>query len=377
MYFKSYFSKERTEEKVAEELFNKIYTKDVKVFIFFSSTNYNFKVLSKKLQELTNNNCNVIGCTSSGEIALNSGITKGGVSAVAFGEESMKIETIAIEQINKVPLFARKEIVDKFLSLGYTFEQNEYKNLTGILLVDGLSSAEEKVLSVINSIFDGKLDLIGGSAGDDLKFQKTLLSLNGEVLENGAILTLLKSNVATKLYKENIFVSQNISMDITKADERNRKIIEIDNKPAKTRYAELLGIQKNEAEKFVMKNPIGRKVGDSIYISSIANIEGETLNVYAQVFENTRVEILKVRNPIEVQKETLQQIKSDFSKIYGVLCINCILRFLQFEAEGNIKELSNGLSSLGEYGGFVSYGEQYKKQHLNQTLTMLVFGRKN
>ena len=48
-------------------------------------------------------------------------------------------------------------------------------------------------------------------------------------------------------------------MNITKADEKSRKIIEIDGKPAKTRYAELLGVNKNDLEKSILKNPIGRE----------------------------------------------------------------------------------------------------------------------
>ena len=196
------------------------------------------------------------------------------------------------------------------------------------------------------------------------------------MLNKGAVFTLIKSNVDTKLYKENIFISQNIFMNITKANEKERKIIEIDNKPARLRYAELLGISPSQIENATLKNPIGRKIGDSIYISSIAGIEGDTLNMYAQVFENTKVEILKAQSALDIQKQTINQINSDFKEIYGIFCINCILRFLQFEAEGNLQELSKGLKSIGEYGGFVSYGEQFNKQHLNRTLTMLVFGRK-
>lgn len=376
MYFKTYFSNKATEKDAVEEVYSQLKNDDIKLLIFFSSNIYEFKVISDIFQELSKGDFEVIGCTSSGEIALNSGITKGGISAIAMGDNSMEIKTVAIESIDKVPLFSRKTIIERLGELGYKESQENYKNLNGLLLIDGLSGAEEKVLSVVNSVFDGKLDLIGGSAGDYLKFEKTLISLNGKVLNKGAVFTLIKSNIDTKLYKENIFISQNIFMNITKANEKERKIIEIDNKPARLRYAELLGISPSQIENATLKNPIGRKIGDSIYISSIAGIEGDTLNMYAQVFENTKVEILKAQSALDIQKQTINQINSDFKEIYGIFCINCILRFLQFEAEGNLQELSKGLKSIGEYGGFVSYGEQFNKQHLNQTLTMLVFGRK-
>ncbi|MBN1468271.1 MAG: FIST C-terminal domain-containing protein [Fusobacteriaceae bacterium] len=375
MYFKSFFSKGKNEKDVVDEIYSKLNNSEVKILLFFSSTNYDFSKITSYFNEKVNGAYEIIGCTTSGEIAQNSGITKGGISAIAMGEPNMKIGVVPIEEINRIPLLSRKPIIETIQKLGYSPNQSNYKDLASILLIDGLHGAEEKVLSIINSIFDGNLDLIGGSAGDDLKFKQTLVSYNGIVYENSAILSFIKTTTKFKLYKENIFIPQGITMNITKADEKSRKIIEIDEKPAKTRYAELLGVNKNDLEKSILKNPIGRRIGDNTYISSIAGIDGETLNMYAQVFENTQVEILLAKDPLEVQLETINQIRNDFSQVEGMFCVNCILRFLQFEAEGTLEKLSNGLSSLGEYGGFVSYGEQNKKQHFNQTLTMLVFGR--
>lgn len=375
MYFKSYFSSSRDVAEVARELYNNCYGQDAKIFMYFASTEYDFYYLTDELSKLIDEKCMLLGCTSSGEISSQSGITKGGVSAVAFGDNSMEVEAVFLEEVSKVPLMYRKEIIEKLESMGYKEGEKAYKNLTGLLFVDGLVSAEEKLLSVLNSIFEGNLQLIGGSAGDDLKFEKTLLSFNGLVSEDVAVFAMIKTKKKMKIYRENIFDSQGIEIDITSADEKNRKIIEIDNKPAKSRYAELLGVNKNNLENYILRNPIGRKIGDSIYISSIANIDGENLNMYAQVFENSRAEILKAKNPFRTQEETLKEIKNDFDKISGVFCVNCILRFLQFEKEGILEKISEGIRTLGDYGGFVSYGEQYNKQHLNQTLTLLVMGR--
>ena len=170
MYFKTYFSNKATEKDAVEEVYSQLKNDDIKLLIFFSSNIYEFKVISDIFQELSKGDFEVIGCTSSGEIALNSGITKGGISAIAMGDNSMEIKTVAIESIDKVPLFSRKTIIEKLGELGYKESQENYKNLNGLLLIDGLSGAEEKVLSVVNSVFDGKLDLIGGSAGDYLNF---------------------------------------------------------------------------------------------------------------------------------------------------------------------------------------------------------------
>ena len=83
-----------------------------------------------------------------------------------MGDNSMEIKTVAIESIDKVPLFSRKTIIERLGELGYKESQENYKNLNGLLLIDGLSGAEEKVLSVVNSVFVAKLELLEGSAGD-------------------------------------------------------------------------------------------------------------------------------------------------------------------------------------------------------------------
>lgn len=375
MHFKSYFTNKKDIKVAAKDLFNNCYKRDTKIFMYFVSSNYSFEELTKEFYKLIGDSCLILGCTSSGEIGTNEGITKGGISAVAFGDNSMEVEAVVLEKITKVPLLYRGEIIEKLNKLSYRELQSNYNNLTGLLLVDGLSASEEKVLSVLNSIFDGNLPLIGGSAGDDLKFKETLLALNGKVYKDSAVFTMIKSKLKMKIYRENIFESQGIEMVITKADEKNRKIIEINNKPAKTAYAQLLGVNKNSLDNYILQNPIGRKVGDSIYISSIASIENESLNMYAQVFENSRTEILKEKNPIETQKETINKIKKDFNEICGLFCVNCILRSLEFEKKGLLAQWSKNFKNTSEYGGFVSYGEQYNKQHLNQTLTLLVLGR--
>ncbi|MDQ0872682.1 hypothetical protein QFZ77_001341 [Paenibacillus sp. V4I3] len=109
-------------------------------------------------------------------------------------------------------------------------------NTFGILLVDGLRKAEEKVLSVIQSLFPNKdFPLIGGSAGDNGKFGM-MLSCNGSLYSNAAILTIVKTKHPFYLYRENIFVPKGESLTVTKADIRERKIYENNHAPAADYY---------------------------------------------------------------------------------------------------------------------------------------------
>lgn len=66
--------------------------------------------------------------------------------------------------------------------------------------------------------------IAGGSAGDDLKFQKTFASYNGTVVSDGAVILFVKTPLPFFIQKENIFKPTGSRTKITQADTRIRKI---------------------------------------------------------------------------------------------------------------------------------------------------------
>lgn len=90
--------------------------------------------------------------------------------------------------------------------------------------MDGLSKSEEKVMEKIGDLTN--VVFIGGSAGDDCKFEKTYVHVNGEVHSHAAVLALLKPNVPFDFVKTQSFVSTDIKLEATKVDEKNRIVHE-------------------------------------------------------------------------------------------------------------------------------------------------------
>lgn len=369
-----FFSHEKNIEDLIKKLNSRFSNDKSKLIIFFASSCYDFKKLSKEIQKAFIDS-KIIGCTTTGELSSQGGFSDNSFVAVSLSGD-IEVKTTFIDKITTVPILFRKNLIKDSQDLGINpNNKKSMENILAITLIDGLRMAEERVLSVINSIFHGELNLIGGSAGDDLAFKQTYICVNGESYTDAAVVAFIKTNKKVKIYKENIFSSQGKKMVITKVDERTRTIKEIDGRPAVTRYAEILGVNKNDLQNHILSNPIGRVIGDQTYITSIANLDGENINCYAQVFENVYVEVLKANDPLEVQKVSIDKIKNEYSSIDMLLCINCILRKLQFKNDGILDDVSNGLKRISEYTGFVSYGEQMGKIHMNQTLTMAVVGR--
>ena len=60
----------------------------------------------------------------------------------------------------------------------------------GLILIDGLRAAEERIMDGIGNLSD--LTWIGGSAGDDLKFKETKVFAKGQSHTNAAVLAIIR-----------------------------------------------------------------------------------------------------------------------------------------------------------------------------------------
>ncbi|WP_018249957.1 FIST signal transduction protein [Orenia marismortui] len=339
------------------------------IIFFASSKAFDFNLLNKELSKGFPTT-QLLGCTTSGEISY-TGFTNNSLVALVFNSIE-NFSTTVIPNVSKTPILHYDKI-EKAITESEMSRTGEKGFI--IQLITGHNAGEEKALSVVESRFENPPNLIGGSAGDDLAFETTYVSRNGKVYDDAAVFAFINNN-NFKIYKENIFEDSNNIMQVTKVDVEKRVVYEFDGIAATKRYADLLGIKEAELEKKMFLNPLGRIIGNDLFISSPKAINNDgSISFYSRIYNKIHVSILKAANPLTILDKSKAQINQDFKKIDGMICINCILRTLQFKEEKITNTYTQSLGELTKnFGGFTSYGEQIANLHLNQTLALLVTG---
>ncbi|MDD1727594.1 MAG: FIST C-terminal domain-containing protein [Methanospirillum sp.] len=309
----------------------------------------------------------VIGCSTSGEIVSGSMLKN---SVVAMALESDVIAGIAADVIDvtdrKAPSRAIIGLAEKFGSKPLDLNPDQY---VGIILIDGLSCAEEWLMEKIGDLVN--IPIIGGSAGDDLSFKKTWVYLDGKAYNNAAILALMKPACKFDLIKTQSFIQANKKLTPTEVDEATRKVIEFNDMPAVTAYAKAVGVDEKDVASQFMTHPVGLIADGDPFVRSPQRVDGSSIYFYCQIRNGVDLEVLTSTDIIADTTDVVQKVQKEKGPIKGLINFNCILRTLQLEQEQKTDAYGNIFKNIPTIG-FSTYGEEFIG-HMNQTSTILIF----
>ena len=120
------------------------------------------------------------GCTTAGEM-LPSGISDGEALAILLPRERFTVVSAMIDNIGSTSMDGIAATVERLKrELAEATAGRPGLGRFALCLIDGMSFAEEAVTAAFHWALDD-IPLIGGSAGDDLRFQTTTLISNGHV----------------------------------------------------------------------------------------------------------------------------------------------------------------------------------------------------
>ncbi len=368
MKVKIAFSKEKEINNIIDDLKSQIVSFDAKFIQFYASSSINPKKISEQIYR-NFGNTPTIGCSTSGEI-ISGQMLDNSVVLMAMGAEIVddcKIEILT--NINTDPSVVDKAF-DSFSSYyGDNMTSLNADKYVGIVLIDGLSGKEELINERIGDLTN--ITFIGGSAGDDLKFEKTYLYANGQIYTNASVLALIKSKVQFDIIKTQSFKGTNKQCVITKADEPSRTVMEINGNPAVEEYASLTGVEKNNVSKAFSNNPVGLAFQDDFFVRSPQRTDDNEIVFYCSIKEGMELEILESQDIIEQTQKDLQAKIESFGSISAIINFNCILRTIELKEKKQTKAYGQIFSDIPTIG-FSTYGESYIG-HINQTATMLIF----
>jgi hypothetical protein len=246
-----------------------------------------------------------------------------------------------------------------------------------LLFMDGLTGKEEVFVPTLSDSLEG-IPIIGGSAGDDLKFKKTEVIFNGTAAEDIAVVVFGQSDIPFGIVKHQHFLKTPRALVITKADTAKRRILEIDGYPAAEGYARALGLRVDElTTEIAFSNPLTFSINKQIYVRSIQKIEDDlSLSFFCSIEEGMVLEIGGHEDMEMALARDLKTLEDRMGKADLFIASNCILRSLEAASRGYHDKLGNLLNKFSrDVIGFDTYGEQLNGLHINQTLIGIAFGK--
>ncbi|MDR0306360.1 MAG: FIST C-terminal domain-containing protein [Chitinispirillales bacterium] len=368
MGIRALFSKKTTAAQAAADIKTQLNGFNVKMMVYFASADTcKHDEISAAMQSAFPDSI-VFGCTSHAE--LYRGETKSGtVTAMAFSPET--ISDIKVEVLEN--LSAGIDVDPVFQSFDAYFKTPmataDYKRYGGIILIDGLSMKEEEVMDKIGT--QSHIVFIGGSASDNLKFDKTYVFANGKSYTDAALLAIFKAENGVDFIKTQSVDVTDTGLTVTKAIPEKRTVVEFDNKPAALRYAEALGVERSKIDSMFFANPVGLIIGSDVYIRSCQRTDGDAIIFYCGMMEGMNLKLCKIRDILSDTRAAVENKKKEIGGITAIIDFRCVLRTVQLNNEGGLNkytDIFNGIEAIG----FSTYGEEIHG-HVNQTSTMMVF----
>ena len=375
------------------------------VITFFSSR-FDPNEIYKKIREKVGDKVDILGASTAGEISNVMSDCQANTVSIAVIESpyvnigvgvgkdmSKNVEAATYTSVKEAALSldkTKKLTTINILQRAYVkkpiYDLLRTKFFINMLLMDGLNQKEEGYLRHLSKIIPKESTVIGGSAGDDLKFKKTYLIGNG-VYTDAVVLTMINTFLKVGTAMGNPYYPTNKGVLVTKS--KGRIVYELDNKPAAEVLKELFGVEELNYDVFA-RQTIGLKsidiFGEYMIKSPMMALEDGSVKFHAEIPQGSFLTLMKTDEEYLIEsfrKTILDAIKDAGSpkKIGVIVMFNCVLRYL-LKCHYRINDLYFIKNLIGEdvpIIGFNTYGEQGRTLggslgHFNQTSTILVVG---
>ncbi|MEQ8824522.1 MAG: FIST N-terminal domain-containing protein [Filomicrobium sp.] len=338
--------------------------------IVFFSVKLDPKLLAERLNHAFPNTP-ISGCTTAGEISP-AGINRGSIQIIAFEKRHFKVASAIIEEASSSSVEAASKTARRLKS--QLSVQNSSPNKFGLLLTDGISNCEETLVASISWAL-GDIQMIGGSAGDDLQFSNAALIHEGRSIRDAAILMLVETDVPFHAFKTQNFDPTGTKLVITACDPEKRIVHEFNAEKAAHEYANAIGLIPADLGPFSFaSHPLVVKVGNDYYCRSIRNMNPDgSLSFFCAIDVGLVLTIARPTDLADATEAKLMEVDKLLSGTELILGFDCILRRLDAEN----RQMGSRIEKLykkHKVVGFHTYGEQFNAMHLNQTLTGIAFG---
>jgi len=241
---------------------------------------------------------------------------------------------------------------------------------------DGLSKREEPVIAAMASEL-GDVPLLGGSSGDDLKFESSFVIANGKAYQHAAVFILAESRAPFRAIKHQHYMPGDHDVVITKANTAERMVNRLDGMPAAQRYAQLLGLEVEALTPQIFSdNPLAYPYGNECYVRALRRVcEDDSLEFGCAIEEGMVLNLCKHQDMAAEYERLMAELQQGGNKIPLLIICNCIYRALEGMDDDLNQQLAEKTCAIANHMiGFDTYGEQWQGLHVNQTMVALALG---
>jgi len=334
--------------------------------LVFSADGELLAPITGMLRERFGPGCRVIGCSSAGCFAFG-GYRDDRVVAVAFPATSFRAEAIWLNDLRQHMardwILALRRLSESFAGVAPGWSR------FGLLMIDGLCRREELVVATVDATL-GTLPVVGGSAGDGLRFGRTHLAIDGRTHPESAIFCLVASAFPVEEVIFDHFTPSGERMVVTDAVPEERVIVSINAEPAAEEYARLIGLPVAElGPRAFAEFPLLMRQGGRHAVRAIQGVTPEGgLSLMSSVETGTTMTL----GQAEDLTARLEARMSGLGRTALILGFDCVLRRIALEQAG-LGEAVARIYRDHRVVGFNTYGEQHGGLHVNQTFVGLAF----
>ena len=351
-----------------EELRAAIEQPGMQIVLLFCSPGYDLDVMGAAIRDAFA--CPVIGCTSAGQLGP-AGYQRGGIAGASLASDELVARPYLVSPLSGV----RERVAELTTRIGPRLSDLPAgRRAFGFTLIDGLAKVEEGLAATLYQSL-GDVPIAGGSAGDDLRFERTAVYWDGAFLSDAAVITIFETSHPFRTFKLQNFRPTDKKLVITAADPSSRLVSEIDGFPAADAYAELLGLRVDQLDARVFSaHPLMLRMGDDYYVRSIQKVNADHgLVFHCAIDEGLVLTIGTELDPLATLELGLGDIERSVGTPSLIIGCDCVLRRLDLE-RGDLIAPAGRLLAAHRVIGFNTYGEQINAVHVNQTFTGIALG---
>ena len=214
---------------------------------------------------------------------------------------------------------------------------------------------------------------VGGSAADELRFERTTIFENFRPRVGCSVLALLTPRRSYSILKTQSFSVLEGQIEITKTANNERVIHSLNGRPAASEYAACLGLPLAGISEHFHAHPFGVIMDNGKpFVRGLQRAEGEAIHTYCAIREKTLVSLLAARDIVEQTRTDLSSTLSRLGRAECLISFDCVERMQELRDRGQIDSYASLFEDLPSIG-VATYGESYIG-HLNQTSTLLILG---